>query len=351
MIITTTNSIEGAPIQKYLGLVTSNLVIGVNVISEFVASFSDFFGGMSGQYRDQLNLLYERAVKDLTQKALMLGANAVLGTRLDFDEISGKGKQMFMVSVSGTAVLCQMEPDTQKGDAPNPSHFISDKELRTVQFLERWKKSEKKTVFDEEWNFIITNNLSEVAEDLIANRMRQLEKREYDSRLNEYLSRIDSETRLASIYSAYYKLDELPYISQYEKDTFIFNLIESYNLFSPCHITKLLKEERLDFAIMLLKTSKPFYSKKDIDEMEVHIQLLESLPDKGCTKEVKASRFTSSTKTIYVCPVGHENNVDEEFCSCGLNIKGLTKEQVKGISDYKAKVSTLKELLETTKEA
>lgn len=56
IIITTTNSISGVEIEKYLGLVTTNLVIGTNVFSDFLASFSDFFGGMSGTYRNQLDL-------------------------------------------------------------------------------------------------------------------------------------------------------------------------------------------------------------------------------------------------------------------------------------------------------
>ena len=35
IIITTTNSISGTEIEKYLGLVTTNLVIGTNVFSDF----------------------------------------------------------------------------------------------------------------------------------------------------------------------------------------------------------------------------------------------------------------------------------------------------------------------------
>lgn len=354
MIITTTNSIEGAPIKKYLGLVTSNLVIGTNVISDFVASFSDFFGGMSGQYRNQLNLLYERAVKDLTQKAFMIGANAVLGTRLDFDEISGKGKSMFMVSISGTAVLCQMEPDSSQEKLVDTTNFIADKQLKVAQFLNKWRK--KKHVSEEDWNFILTNNLSEVAEDLMVRRLILLEadptiRNKYDSQLYDFLSRIDIETRLTSVYSAYYRLDELPYINQYEKETFFYDIIHQYSLFCPYQITRLLKEGRLSFAILLLKTDRPYYSPKDIDEMEGHIQILENLPDTGCIKEVKASMFSSNTKRVYVCSHGHENNVNEEFCTCGLNIKGLTKAQIDEIADYKSKVSVLKELLETSNEA
>lgn len=51
LIITTTNSIENAQVEKYFGVVTTNLVIGTNLFSDFKASLTDIFGGMSGAYR------------------------------------------------------------------------------------------------------------------------------------------------------------------------------------------------------------------------------------------------------------------------------------------------------------
>ena len=109
IIITTTNSIEGATIEKYFDVVTSNLVIGTGFFSDFKASFSDFFGGMSGAYRKQMDRLYQEAKDAISLKASALGANCILGFKIDFDEISGKGTSMFMISVSGTAVKIKMD--------------------------------------------------------------------------------------------------------------------------------------------------------------------------------------------------------------------------------------------------
>lgn len=44
MIITTTNILDGFKIDKYLGLVSANQVVGANIIADFFASFSDVFG-------------------------------------------------------------------------------------------------------------------------------------------------------------------------------------------------------------------------------------------------------------------------------------------------------------------
>ena len=69
MVITTTNSIENATIEKYLGVVTTNLVIGTGFFSDFTAQLTDFFGGMSGTYRRQMDELYQRAYDALSLKA------------------------------------------------------------------------------------------------------------------------------------------------------------------------------------------------------------------------------------------------------------------------------------------
>ena len=50
MVITTTPTIEGHPVREYKGVVTGETIIGANVIKDFMASLTDFFGGRSGQY-------------------------------------------------------------------------------------------------------------------------------------------------------------------------------------------------------------------------------------------------------------------------------------------------------------
>ena len=104
MIITTTNNIQGKNIKKYLGVVNTNFVLGTNFLSEIKVGFSDFFGGTSGTYKNKLNIIYEKAIKELTDKAYSLHADAIVGLAVDFDEISGGGVSMLMVSATGTAV-------------------------------------------------------------------------------------------------------------------------------------------------------------------------------------------------------------------------------------------------------
>jgi len=73
------------------------------------ADFSDVFGGRSGAYRHQLESLYVEAVEQLNSASELRGGNWVVGFHADFDEISGKNKQMFMLVAMGTAVRARRD--------------------------------------------------------------------------------------------------------------------------------------------------------------------------------------------------------------------------------------------------
>jgi uncharacterized protein YbjQ (UPF0145 family) len=105
ILITTTNTVEGRPVQRYLGPVNANIVLGANFISDFFASITDFFGGTSDAYQGKIDEVYQRTIVLLEQKALDMGANAIVGLKTDFSQISGKGMSMFMLSAVATAVV------------------------------------------------------------------------------------------------------------------------------------------------------------------------------------------------------------------------------------------------------
>lgn len=103
MIVTTTPSIEGRSIQQYLGVVTSQTIIGANFFKDILGGLRDIFGGRSGTYEKVLEEAKQYAMDELIQKAQRLGANAVVGIDLDYETVGANGS-MLMVSASGTAV-------------------------------------------------------------------------------------------------------------------------------------------------------------------------------------------------------------------------------------------------------
>ena len=104
MLLTTTPTIEGRRILEYKGVVTGETIVGANVLKDFMASLSDFFGGRSGTYEKVLREAKESAMMEMEQRAAELGANAVVGIDLDYEAI-GQNGSMLMVTCSGTAVV------------------------------------------------------------------------------------------------------------------------------------------------------------------------------------------------------------------------------------------------------
>lgn len=104
MIITTTPSIEGKTIVEYKGIVFGEVIAGVDFVKDFVAGLSNFFGGRSGTYEEELLNARETALHELEERARATGANAVVGVDIDY-EVLGSDNGMLMVTASGTAVV------------------------------------------------------------------------------------------------------------------------------------------------------------------------------------------------------------------------------------------------------
>ncbi len=104
ILVTTTNSVDGYVVQEYLGIVSTNVVNGTGIFSDFKASLTDIFGGRSGTYQRKLRKMYQEAIEELSEEAISMGADAIVGLKIDYSEISGKDTQMFMISAVGTAV-------------------------------------------------------------------------------------------------------------------------------------------------------------------------------------------------------------------------------------------------------
>ncbi|MFF2910773.1 YbjQ family protein [Paenibacillus sp. NPDC057934] len=102
MIITTTAIVEGAPVRQYIGVATGEVIMGANVGRDILASFRDLVGGRSKAYETKLKEARDAAFTEMTQQALQMGANAVIGVGIHYAVVR---QDMMMVAVSGTAVI------------------------------------------------------------------------------------------------------------------------------------------------------------------------------------------------------------------------------------------------------
>lgn len=104
MIVTTTPTIEGHTIKEYKGLVSGEVIFGMNFLKDIGASLRDFFGGRTQSYENAMLEGRETAEKEMQQRAREMGANAIVGVSFGY-EAMGQSNGMIMISISGTAVV------------------------------------------------------------------------------------------------------------------------------------------------------------------------------------------------------------------------------------------------------
>jgi uncharacterized protein YbjQ (UPF0145 family) len=332
-LISTTNNIEGCPIKKYIGAICSNIVIGTNVFSDFAASFTDFFGGRSDSYKRKLEIIYDEASKELKQKAINVGANCIIGFKVDFDEISGKDKSMFMVSVSGTA--CVVDYPENANDNEFKSEIVNQSDLD--------KEIYRRTVIDsinndiaisEDWiEFLLENPQVEIISKLLKKHSSCYTAYDEEApKLEKLLLSYPKDKLIPIIYS-----DEL-----FEHKSYRY-IITKGKYFDAKSILRIFDID-IHVAIFLLEAKSDYYTKEDLSYMKQIVDKLDHMPDTGKIESVKGG-LLGKEQMRFICEKGHKNNPDADFCSCGINIKGLTKEEVNIISNFKVRVKTLEELL------
>ena len=106
MLISTTSTLDGKRITKYLGLVSGEAILGANIFRDIFAGIRDIVGGRSAAYEQELRKAKDIAIREMTEQAQALGANAIVGVDLDYENV-GQSGGMLMVSASGTAVVTE----------------------------------------------------------------------------------------------------------------------------------------------------------------------------------------------------------------------------------------------------
>lgn len=105
MIVTTTDVIQGATIDGYLGIVTAEVVYGSNALRDFFAGIRDIIGGRTGSYERVFEQGQRDALAELQQRAQRLGADAVVGVELDTGTINlDQSGVLLLITATGTAV-------------------------------------------------------------------------------------------------------------------------------------------------------------------------------------------------------------------------------------------------------
>lgn len=108
MLMSTTSIIEGKKIKEYRGIVFGEVVNGVNFTKDFLASITNFVGGRSKEYEEEIVNARADAVKEMMDRAKKIGANGLVGIKIDVETISvNENGVMLLVVATGTAVVVE----------------------------------------------------------------------------------------------------------------------------------------------------------------------------------------------------------------------------------------------------
>jgi len=106
--ITTSYEIAKANVTEEIDIITAEVVYGMNIFKDIFASVRDVVGGRSESVQNILKDSRKAVLLELRKEALLIGADAVIAVDLDYQELSGGGKNgMIMLVASGTAVLLE----------------------------------------------------------------------------------------------------------------------------------------------------------------------------------------------------------------------------------------------------
>ncbi len=358
VIVVTTSDLGENKILRYLKPVSAHVVAGTNVFSDLAASFTDFFGGRSESYQKQLTSLYNEAIERIKIAAFELGANCVLGLKVDIDEISGKNKAMFMITAVGTAVVVENLNKIQVGPLINSKSDIVSVEKINIQKRKNKVIEEARKEYwnpdDELWDFITDNQIEEVYPALVdklrsfITSMQMDEAKAFYRRLVNYLSNLPDDRKRDLLYLSIFKENEKQTLRNLSAIISELQLLDIKLVNNAIQTYKLENKKK---ALRMLLYDKPFYNREDLVDFEELKSVINiSFKELG-TRSTKKTLLSSKEKEVWICVCGQSNDLaDEKYCSkCGNDTYGFFQDEVspeKAIALIDQKVVLINQFLE-----
>ena len=358
VLVVTTPSIDGAKIKKYLKPVSAHIVTGTNLFSDFLGGMTDIFGGRSQTYQKQLSSIYNEAIERIKYAAYEIGANCILGLNIDMDEISGKGKSMFMLTAVGTAVIIEKETIAGKEDIHLGIKF-ENVAVDRINILRQKKEIIEKandgnlTFTDEVWSFITSNQVDEIFPTILI-KFAQLIKEDYlnpgtsanfYSALLGYIDALPGDKNLQLLYHG---------IKNSENEKLVLRLsdiIKDLHLYDYNLSMELLKSE--DFRLQkrglrIVTFDKPFFNTKDKEDLQsIRNYITNSFPERG--KRTTKKQLLGKEKEVWICECSHVNDIGTYCGECNRNIHGFMQNEYKpaDVDDYiKQKMELISEFVD-----
>lgn len=340
VLVITTSSVSGLKIKKYLKPISAHIVAGTNIFSDFLGGLTDVFGGRSQSYQKQLTSLYNEAIERIKFAAYEIGADCIIGLSIDMDEISGKGKSMFMLTAVGTAVILEKET-IDKSSLPNIEEKFENVGVDRINVLRNKKDIVEKAnagtleLTDDVWNFISSNQVDEIFPFLVKKYSYALSYEtaggnpaSFYKSLLTYIDVLSENKKLDLLYNAIESEDNRKIALKFSE------IIKELHLFDFHRVIKLLQSPNFQIqknGLRISKYDKPFYNKQDIKDLQTIRDLIKEIFVERGTRTMKKQLLSSKEKEVWICECKNSNDVGPNvYCtSCEKDIYGFRSSEEK----------------------
>lgn len=339
VLVITTSTIESIRVKRYLKPVSAHIVAGTNLFNDFLGGISDVFGGRSQTYQKQLVSLYNEAIERIQHAAFEIGANCILGLSIDMDEISGKGKSMFMLTAIGTAVILEKE-NIEKVILSNIEEKLENVSVERIDTLRNKRvvldKSKDNTLNlnEDVWDFITANQIHEVFpflmikfnESIIKDNIQPGSSEIFANQLISYLDVLPEDTKIDLLYNSLTNEKNEALASK------LSGIIEKMNLFNFSRCFELLKSNNFQVqkrGLRIATYDKSYYNKQDkLDLQQIRESISSTFVEKG-TRSTKKQLLSSKEKEVWNCECGKTNDLGTYCIGCGQDIFGFNQGEMK----------------------
>jgi len=352
MLITTANYLQNIEIKNYYTPISSSIVIGANLLSDFKASFTDVFGGRSSTYEGKLNNIFEEAKEILISKASKLKANGIIGFTVNYIELGGKDKAMLMITIYGTPVVIDSIDGIEES---NDDLTVSKDQFKS--YLDAYNivqnidlESKNISLSPKEFNTIRNSDLLLFLPIVDAINRVDAFSIEYDAmnrgdfaELNEYFYNINSKKSQEHLFT-WLENDN----SLFLKNRAYQLLIGLGNLDLELLKTKIRENLSMPFLLNLcINGTKDYYSYEDIRHYEEIYELVEQYFINQEPEIIVEKSFFTTTE-MWVCKDCNDKVEIFNKCSCGTNVNKLFKNQTPNLvlEKLQTMIVVLKKLLE-----
>jgi uncharacterized protein YbjQ (UPF0145 family) len=103
-ILVTTEMLVDLSITERIGIISSQCVYGMNIVKDIFGMFRDVFGGRVASIENGLKEAHQQVIEDLKERAYLVGADAVIGIKIEHTYNNASGGSILSVFATGTAV-------------------------------------------------------------------------------------------------------------------------------------------------------------------------------------------------------------------------------------------------------